>query len=167
MREIKPVNLFFVAEASKVQAQVLNFYDSFTLNYTDARYSSVKLSTIAHCSGLPRLDQLVFFSRSAAYCSKPIQDLLFGHCLDKAEFIYYHALEYNWQFVYHLRYLFNNFGYKELLANMETNIMKIAKKIEDAEDEEIDCNRFQEIFKNNPFRLTDMLKAEIVLKIPE
>ena len=110
---------------------------------------------------MPRNDQLREFDRVRLLKLHGVGKLMKLSNLEKAHYLYKHALEYNWAFQTILRTKFKRTGF-QIVGNLKSNLGRIAQKIEqnDVEGEE-----------NNPFRVFDMLRLTIVvtdyLKIKE
>ena len=82
--------------------------------------------------------------------------MLGGSSLDKAFFLYQHALDSNWMFQMTLNYKFRGKDTK-VVGNIKHNLMRIAQKIHEKNGRVKGEN-------DKTFRVTDMIRASILVQ---
>ena len=83
------------------------------------------------------LDQLEQFQQSNAYKNQDLRcKLCFGSEIDKAYFLYLHAMEFSWEFMLDIKlnFIFKDPAQFKIKANLKQNLTQIGKKIQDLGD---------------------------------
>ena len=114
---------------------------------------------------MPRTDQLACFQHTNVYRNEKIREKLSkGSPFDQAYVLYAHALEMNGDFLLQLKTMFRKTDYK-VKGVCKQNLTRIAQKIVQNEHEK-HRGLMNLISSANPYRITDMIRATIVVHEP-
>ena len=100
---------------------------------------------------MPSLDQILLFQEDRSDLPRSIQEKLYGKNIEKAYFLYDHALNHNSRWQMYITEKFENTNF-QIKFNLKSNLQRIAERISDEGD--------------NPFYITDMLRATILVTKP-
>ena len=90
----------------------------------DGQTEAINLNKLE--GNMPRIDQLKDFANSNAYQAPLLRIKMNGSMVEKAYFIYMHALQFSFQFNLDLKYAVRDAGFK-VEVSLSSNLTKIAQ----------------------------------------